>query len=121
MENYLHLSYNMKSNILFGLIVEEIQELNLLDKKTIPQRVLKFNEEFGEFCAEICKTEGITHKPYDEAHLKEEMADALQCQLSLSLDMCKAKGIQFSEILEMIIIKNQKWRSKIPEYKTKHN
>lgn len=106
-----------KSLSLIHNIIDEIEELNSLDNKSIPQRVLKFNEEFGELCAELCKIEGITHKPYDENNLREEMSDSLQCQISLILDVCKARGFSFTEVLETILIKNKKWRSKIPEYK----
>lgn len=106
----------MDNIFIFDEIIKEIKELNDLDNKSISERVLKFNEEFGEFSAELCKVVGITHKPYDEEHLIEEAADALQCQLSLILGVCKIMKIDFNDILEAILIKNNKWRSKIPEY-----
>jgi NTP pyrophosphatase (non-canonical NTP hydrolase) len=97
-------------------IVKEIKELNGLDNKTLSDRVLKFNEEFGEFSAELCKVVGISHKPYDRDHLIEEAADSLQCHFSIIIDVCEKLDIDFDEILQMILIKNQKWRSKIPFY-----
>lgn len=106
----------MDNIFIFDEIIKEIRELNRLDNKSIPERVLKFNEEFGEFSAELCKVVGITHKPYDEPHLIEEAADALQCQFSLILHVCEILNIDFNNILEEILIKNNKWRSKIPEY-----
>ena len=110
----------MDNIFIFDEIIKEIKELNDLDNKSISERVLKFNEEFGEFSAELCKVVGITHKPYDEEHLIEEAADALQCQLSLILDICNIMNIDFNNILEEILIKNSKWRVKIPEYTNKN-
>lgn len=98
------------------LILHEINELNNLDNKSIPERVLKFDEEFGEFSAEMCKLVGITHKPFDREHLIEEAADSLQCHLSIILHLCDVLKIDFSEILKMIEVKNQKWRNVIPKY-----
>lgn len=97
-------------------IIREIRELNTLDNKSIAERVLKFDEEFGEFSAELCKVVGISPKPYDRDHLLEEAADSLQCHLSIILDICTKLNIDFEEILQYILIKNQKWRSKIPLY-----
>lgn len=106
----------MRELILFEAL-QEIQELNHLDNKTTLQRLLKFNEEFGEFAAELGKLEGITHKEYNVEHLVEEMADSLQCHFSLMLDICERENIDFLNIIKTIKFKNQKWRSKIPEYK----
>lgn len=97
-------------------LLEEIKYLNDLDQKSIAERVVKFNEEFGEFSAEIVKVLGITHKPYERELLIEEAADALQCQLSLILSLCQKLNISFEEILVKMKSKNEKWKSKISNY-----
>lgn len=100
-------------------ILEEIKELNSLDKKTLTERGIKFNEEYGEFCAEFGKFLGITHKPYDKEHLIEEMADAQQNLFSIYIDICDQTGITMEEVFSTILIKNNKWREKIPLYTKK--
>jgi NTP pyrophosphatase (non-canonical NTP hydrolase) len=97
-------------------IITEISELNSIDGKTLTERGLKFNEEYGEFCAEVCKFVGITHKPYDKEHLREEMSDAMQNLFSIYLDICEKTGITMDEVFEMILVKNKKWREKAPLY-----
>lgn len=97
-------------------IIDEIKELNSLDGKTLPERVIKFNEEFGEFSAELCKMIGITHKPYDEPHMKEEMADAMQNLFSVYLNVCEVGGFEIDDVFEQILVKNKKWREKFPQY-----
>lgn len=93
-----------------------ISNLNQLDNKTLGQRFIKYGEEFGEFSAEVCKLEGITHKPYDQDHLIEEAADTLQCLLSIMMHICDQEEISFMDIVDQILVKNQKWREKIPQY-----
>lgn len=97
-------------------IITEINELNSIDGKTLPERFIKFNEEYGEFNAEVCKFIGITHKPYDRDHLVEEMADAMQNMFSVYLDICEKTGITIEEVFQTILIKNKKWREKAPQY-----
>lgn len=97
-------------------ILSEIKELNALDNKSIPGRILKYNEEFGEFSAELCKLLGLTHKPYDKEHLTEEMADVIQVLFSIYLDICAETGITMEEVFNTIPSKNTKWREKIPNY-----
>ena len=104
----------MKDKILD--IISEIKELNTLDNKTIPERILKYDEEFGEFSAELCKLLGLTHKPYDKEHSTEEMADVIQVLFSIYLDICTKTGITMEEVFDEIPIKNNKWREKIPNY-----
>ena len=106
----------MKKLILFYNVIEDIKRVNKVDTKTIPEKVLKFNEEFGEFSAEAIKALGITHKPYDEEHLIEEAADALQVLLSIILALFKLKGIKFTKVLAKIIEKNKKWEAKCKEH-----
>lgn len=100
----------------FDKILEDISKVNALDTKTIPEKVLKFNEEFGEFSQELIKLLGFTHKPYDESHFIEESADCLQVLLSIQLAACKLKGIPFNKILEALLEKNKKWEAKSKEY-----
>jgi cytidylate kinase len=45
------------------------------------------------------------------------MADALQCLLSIFLDICQNRNISFDEILNKVAEKNKKWKNKISEYK----
>lgn len=97
-------------------IIKEIEELNSLDGKDIGERFIKYGEEFGEFSAEVAKAIGITQKEYDAEHLIEESADALQCLLSIMIAICNQKGLNFFDIIHMIVVKNQKWRSKMPLY-----
>lgn len=101
-------------------ILEEIKYLNSVDGKVLTERFVKYNEEFGEFSAEVCKMIGITHKPYDEDHLKEEMADWIQNVYSISLDICEKQGFDIEEIHDKISEKNKKWNEKYPLY-TKNN
>lgn len=103
-------------NIDITNIIEEIQQLNGLDGKTIPERIIKFNEEFGEFNAELGKFIGITHKPYDKPHLVEEMADAMQNLYSIYLAVCEEAEIDFVDVIKEIEKKNKKWREKAPQY-----
>ena len=100
----------------FDKILEDISRLNALDTKTIPEKVLKFNEEFGEFSQELIKLLGFTHKPYDEEHFIEESADSLQVLLSIQLAACKLKGISYSKVLDALLVKNKKWEAKSKEY-----
>jgi len=100
-------------------ILDEISELNSLDGKIFLERFLKYNEEYGEFSAEVCKLIGITQKPYDEAHLIEEMADAIQNQFSVYLNVCEIANFSIEEVFKQIIVKNQKWRECYPKYTNK--
>jgi len=101
---------------LFDQVIHDIKRVNKLDTKSIPEKVLKFNEEFGEFSTELIKLLGITYKPYDEEHFIEESADALQVQLSIQLAACELKGIDFNRVLEALLIKNKKWEAMSPKY-----
>lgn len=100
----------------FKEVVEDIERLNGLDSKSILEKVLKFNEEFGEFSQELIKVLGFTHKPYDEEHLIEESADSLQVHLSIILAVCKLKGIKFERVLDKLLEKDKKWEAKMKEY-----
>jgi NTP pyrophosphatase (non-canonical NTP hydrolase) len=97
-------------------LLAEIEELNALDNKTLPERIIKFNEEFGEFNAEVGKLIGITHKPYDKPHLIEEAADFLQNAFSVLVATGELAGFTLDDIYNEIKVKNQKWRSKAPLY-----
>lgn len=97
-------------------IINEIKELNGIDNKNLLERMVKFQEEYGEFNAEVGKMIGITHKPFDKVHLKEEMADAMQCMFSIYLDICEKQGFDIDDIFDEIVVKNKKWREKVPLY-----
>jgi len=100
-------------------IIEEISELNKLDGKKFLERFIKYNEEYGEFSAEVCKLIGITQKPYDKDHLIEEMADAIQNQLSVYLNVCEIGNFLIEDVFNEILVKNQKWRECYPKYTNK--
>lgn len=98
-------------------VIEEIRRLVKLENKTLEQKCLKFNEEFGEFAAEIIKFLGLTHKEYSREHLLEECADVQQVLLSIFVDIEQKTGITIEEIFETIPEKNTKWLMKISQYK----
>lgn len=105
-----------KHQIIFGQILQDVSRMNRIDTKTISEKVLKFNEEFGEFSQELIKLLGFTHKPYDEEHFIEEAADSLQVLLSIQLAACELKGIEFYRVLVALLEKNKKWEAKSKEY-----
>jgi len=100
-------------------ILEEISELNGLDGKKFLERFIKYNEEYGEFSAEVCKLIGITQKPYNEAHLIDEMTDAIQNQFSVYLNVCEIGNFSIEEVFKQILVKNKKWRECYPKYTNK--
>jgi len=101
-------------------VLGDIYRLNKLETKPLEAKFMKFNEEFGEMTAEALKYLGHTYKEYDSEHLKEEMADALQCLFSLYIDLGERTGINIiDDILPEILVKNKKWESKIKEYRKK--
>lgn len=97
-------------------MLEDIKRISLLENKGVLERILKFNEEFGEFATEIGKMIGFTHKPYDEDHLIEEGADALVVLFSIILKICEDKGIDFQRFIDAMETKNIIWENKIPNY-----
>lgn len=99
-------------------VLKEVRRLSSLENKGILERVLKFNEEFGEFAAEIGKLIGYTYKEYDEEHLVEEGADALIVLYSIIFKICDRQGIKFERFIEKMKEKNVKWDNKIPLYRT---
>ena len=101
---------------IFENVVNEITRINSLEIRSIDGKIVKFNEEFGEFCAEIIKAEGLTPKPYNREHLIEEAADSLQMLISIQLDVCKKMDIKFDEVLDAILVKNVKWENNIKKY-----
>ena len=101
---------------LIKFILEDIKYLNDKETKPIEAKFMKFDEEFGEMTSEALKFLGHSYKPYDKEHLKEEMADALQCLFSMYIDLGKKTGIDINDVLKEIVIKNQKWSDKISEY-----
>lgn len=98
-------------------VLEDIKRVSLLENKGIPERIIKFNEEFGEFTSEIVKLLGFTHKPYDEEHLIEEGADALQVLISIIFRISQEKNIDFQRFIDAMETKTAKWESKIPDYR----
>lgn len=101
---------------LFSQIITDIERVNDIDTKTIPEKVFKFNEEFGEFITELGKSIGMTHKVYDEPHLIEESADALTVIISIILISCKLRNIPFQKVLEAMPEKIKKWETMCQKY-----
>lgn len=116
--NRKHLKFS-NPDLMLPFILDDIENLNEIETKPLEAKFMKFNEEFGEFTAEALKFLGHTYKEYDKEHLTEEMADALQCLLSIYIDLGKKTGIDImNDILPEVIKKNQKWEDKISQYKS---
>jgi NTP pyrophosphatase (non-canonical NTP hydrolase) len=100
------------SDSLFPLIVDDIKRINKKDNKSLDLRFIKFSEEYGEMCAEFLKFRGFKTGKYDKAHLKEEMADTLQCLISIYNDIEIATGISLmNDVLPEVFTKNKKWEA----------
>lgn len=94
----------------FQEIVEDIERINKKDSKSLDLRFIKFNEEFGEMCAEYLKLRGFKKGEPDKEHLLEEMADTLQCLISIYNDIKDITGIDImNDVLPKILEKNKKW------------
>lgn len=100
----------------FKKLIDDVDRINNIDGKSIPERVMKFNEEFGEYITEAIKLLGFTYKPFDREHFIEESADSLQTMLSVQLAACKLAGVDFQEILDKMPEKNRKWEDKAKQY-----
>lgn len=118
LKEIMHISETKEMSMgeLFEELVSEIKDLNALEKKTVPEKFVKFAEEFGEFAAETIKMLGMSHKPYDRDHHVEEMADSLQVHVSTILSICEEAKIDFNDVLIEMKKKNSKWKEKIPHY-----
>ena len=103
----------------FEDIFNEIKKINEEETKTLAFKLLKFNEEYGEFNAEIIKMLGQTYKKFDEKDLKSEMADTLQCLLSIYNNIFEQTSFNMEDVLDEIKVKNKKWEEKIKDYKNK--
>jgi len=119
-KNILEHYHDYIESDLFFNIFDDINRINQLEQKDIAYKFIKFNEEFGEFCAEYLKYKGFTYKPYNKDELLGEMADSLQVLLSIYGQTFEETGITLTDVLEKIIEKNKKWENKIKEY-TKFN
>ena len=102
----------------FDDILWDIRRINEKEAKKLEFKIMKFNEEFGECNAEMIKLLGYTYKPYNREDLIDEMADSLQCLISIFADIEKKADISIeNDILPAVLKKNKKWESKIQEYK----
>ena len=97
-------------------LIEKIQELNKLEDKPLAERMVKFSEEYGEFSAEVIKLLGFSHKPFDAAHLKEEMADTLIVLFSIYSQLFNIVDFNMEDVLNEAEVKLVKWKNKIPYY-----
>lgn len=106
-----------KSDYNLNELYNEISNINKVEIKPTETKFLKFNEEFGEFVSEYIKLKGYSYKEFNKEAIIEEMADTLQCLLSIYADIEKETGITLKDILLTIHIKNKKWLEKISQYK----
>ena len=96
--------------------IDDIIRLTKIEPKGIKEKVLKFNEEFGEFNAELIKYFGLSSKPYSREHLVEECADVLQMLISLFCSIEAETGITLTEIAKEILVKDKKWEDSLNRY-----
>ena len=106
----------MDKKDLFEKVYNDIVEINKSETKSIPDKIMKFNEEFGEFNAELIKMRGESYKEYSEDALKSEMADPFQVLLSIYTEIFKLTNITIESLLEEVIIKDKKWLEMIKDY-----
>lgn len=103
-------------------VLKDIKRVSVLDPKPIPNMVLKYNEEFGEMASELNKLLGYTQKPYVREDLISEMADALQCLLTIYSKIDVESGISIiDDVFPEILVKNKKWEKCIPQYTINKN
>jgi len=105
-----------KDKISFEEILKEIRSINESETKGLKDKILKFNEEFGEFNAELIKKLGLSYKEYNEDDLKSEMADTLQCLFSIYEQIFKETNLNMEDILKEIKVKDKKWLDNIEKY-----
>jgi NTP pyrophosphatase (non-canonical NTP hydrolase) len=103
-------------DIRFATLVDEIHELNKLEPKTLPIKIIKYGEEWGELMAEIIKAMGESPKPYSKKDLTSEMADVLQMVLLIYDNISRDYEITLTDVFTAMKIKNEKWRTNIPKY-----
>ena len=104
------------TNLQFDSLLNEVRKINKLEPKSLAIKLVKFNEEFGEFSAEIIKALGESPKPYSKIELTNEMADVLQVILSIYDTIDKKYGITIDDVFAAMKTKNEKWKSTINKY-----
>lgn len=99
----------------FSNAIADVKRLNKLDKKTTPLRFMKLTEELGELSNQyLIHTDVIPYKEKNLEELKGEMADVLQCVLSIYGDIEDQLGISIiDDVIPKVFEKNKKWESKI--------
>ena len=92
-------------------IISDIKRLNKLDTKSTPIRFMKLTEELGELSNQyLIHTDVIQYKKKDIDELKGEMADVLQCLISIYTDIEDQFNINIiDDILPKVMEKNEKW------------
>jgi len=92
-------------------LLEEIQSLSIINKKTLEQICLKLSEETGE-CSQALlsylKADGSEYKQLNSHNVKEECVDAILVALSL---FYKLEGDQ-DELKDIMNVKIDKWKEK---------
>lgn len=101
----------------FKTVVEDIRRINQKEPKKLEHKILKLNEEYGEMNAEVIKLLGYTYKSYDKQDLIDELADTLQCLISVIVDIEEKADFTMEDVLAAVSKKNQKWESRIKEYR----
>ena len=118
-EKAVEIIYNKYSEYIdstFEQMYESIKDINKQEIKPVEVKIIKFNEEYGEMCAEFLKFKGYTYKEYNREEFCSEMADTLQVLLSIYSNIEEETGITLKDVLTEINFKNQKWLTKIKEY-----
>lgn len=97
--------------------LNDVRRVNRIEPKQLELKIIKLQEELGEFCSEIVKLKGGSYKPFNKENLIEEMADVLQCIFAVYDNVEQETGISIErDIIPMIFEKNKKWESKIQQY-----
>ncbi len=85
-----------------------IQQLSLMDPKSLGDKVLKCFEEGGELSGKVLpytNAAGTLHRFVNREHVLEEVADLLLCARSIGYDL----GFSHEEIEEKMMEKSKKW------------
>lgn len=100
--------------------LNNVIKLSRLEPKSVSVKFMKFNEEFGEFAAEVIKAMGYTHKHYDKDHLVEEAVDTVQVLVSILVSLFDELDIDVDQFLSKVTEKNEKWERVMNEYSGKN-
>lgn len=101
----------------FNEVWNDISEIDKDDDCSLSEAVCKFIEEFGEFSTEINKLIGRKGTKETKEQVKENLLEEAADSLQNLLLICNRVGIDPNDLLEKVKVKNEKWKSVIPERK----